>query len=170
MSAQFSIKLEPLIPKVGWTAKDFEAAIEKSLTQVGRLIKGDFEQTTRGWKTRVNFTTRLGVGGKHTETASYVQVSTKNKIYTYVARGTKPHIIRPRAKPLLHFRTGYIAKTIPGFIGTQSGGAKGAWVVARVVLHPGSRGRKFEEVIATRRKDDLRKLLSAEIARTILRK
>ena len=74
-------------------------------------------------------------------------VGTNSKIYEYVDKGTKPHIIRPKRAQFLRFQTGYRAKTTPGIIGSSSGGRSGDIVYSQGVRHPGTKARKFSEII-----------------------
>lgn len=85
------------------------------------------------------------------------------KIWRYVDRGTKPHFIRPRFAPYLFFRTGYVPRTKPiARLQTGGGRAFGAPVRTLLVLHPGSKARKFTATFAeTVRKTIKRRLLKA---------
>lgn len=67
-------------------------------------------------------------------------------IYGYVDKGTKPHIIAAKNVPLLHFQTGYSARTAPVAKYNQgTGTASGAWVAKAQVNHPGTEAREFSK-------------------------
>lgn len=86
-------------------------------------------------------------------TASYIAVNIKpvgpNKQYwLWTSRGTRPHIIRPKNKPMLAWHSGGSPKTSPRGPSYGKGSlAAGPWVRAMEVHHPGTRPRHFEEAI-----------------------
>lgn len=108
-------------------------------------VQKDFQKTTRTWKTVVRFRV---LKAARDGTALVGSSGTDNKIYGYVTRGTRPHLIRPRKARRLRFQGGYSAKTRRGLIGSATGGSFGATVYAQVVHHPGNDAREFEEQIA----------------------
>ena len=123
--------------------KAINNAARKALKTVGEGFKEDFGATTETWTRQVNFETTY----KDSKTSASVIVATDDEIYRYVNDGTKAHIIRPKNGGILRFPGGYTAKTSPGTIGSSAGGSFGASVVARVVRHPGTKARKFDEAI-----------------------
>lgn len=145
-------RLKPITQKSNLSARNMEsqlnAAIAKTLTQAVT----EFKKTTRTWRntTVVFYVTRVanfkGAAG------------TDNDIYMYVARGTRPHLIRPvRAKSLVFGQGVYRAVTTPGVLGsrTTGRGLVGAGgvakpIFARKVNHPGTKARGFEEAVAKR--------------------
>lgn len=102
-------------------------------------------------------------------------VGTDNQIYEYVTRGTKPHLIRPvRAKSLVFGEGTYRAVTTPGVLGSRrvGTGLVGAGGVARpiftkLVHHPGTKARGFEEAVAKRLQKVLERNVTAAILRTV---
>lgn len=138
--------LKPIIPKKPIANVDkHTAAFFSAIDEETESIKRDFEKTTRTWKTRVKFRVlKARKRGKELIGAA----GTDNKIYGYVTRGTRPHIIRPRNGGVLAFQSGYSAKTRRGLIGSATGGAFGATVFSRGVKHPGTQARDFEITIA----------------------
>lgn len=93
---------------------------------------------------------------------------TDSKIYLYVTRGTRPHIIRPKRAKALAFSSRFRAKTAQGYIRSYKGGRSGKPVFAKEVKHPGTQARGFEEAIAAKHQpifekkcaDGLQKVLS----------
>jgi hypothetical protein len=68
------------------------------------------------------------------------------RLWTYVDKGTKPHLIAAKNVPFLKFQTGYSARTAPVAKYQQGTGQSfGPWVAAAVVQHPGTEARKFTE-------------------------
>jgi hypothetical protein len=66
----------------------------------------------------------------------------------WVNNGTKPHVIVPRRAARLVFKVGgFRAKTVPGAIRSRKGARGKNLVFAKVVHHPGTEARKFDEVI-----------------------
>ncbi|MCI0349918.1 MAG: hypothetical protein L0Z53_10875, partial [Acidobacteriales bacterium] len=91
---------------------------------------------------------------------------TNNKIYRFVTRGTRAHVIKPKRKTFLRFRSVYRAKTTRRVIGSKQGGASGEPVFTRKsVLHPGTKAREFEEEINARHQATLEKNVRAVVER-----
>lgn len=123
----------------------FRKEIFITAKKTARDIKKDFEKTTRTWKTKVKFELIVAVGPKSID----ILVATDDEIYGYVDRGTKEHLIQPKkAGGVLAFKSQYKPKTIPNMIGSKSGGASGETVFAAWVIHPGTKARNFDKVIA----------------------
>jgi hypothetical protein len=113
--------------------------LDKALDDEAQLIKADFAKSTGGWSTAVTFTVTSGSFSR--------KVGTTNRIYGFVNEGTPPHMIYPRGK-FLFFNVPYTAKTRPGSLGSGGGGKGDTPVFAREVRHPGTKPRKFNELIA----------------------
>lgn len=129
-------------------AVDWPRVLEYSATEIGRGVRLDFQRTTRSWQKRPEFTTDVATGPFGAE----VMVGTNDAVYNFVDRGTRAHWIAPRYPGgVLAFQWGgpgsYVAKTTPGFLGSQAGGPTGGRVVRRVVRHPGSAPRDFSKII-----------------------
>lgn len=112
--------------------------------KIGNDMKRDFEATTATWKHKPVFEMNVSTKGQ----GPAVLVGTDDEIYGYVNDGTKPHDIYPVNAKMLRFQSGYAAKTSPGVIGSGGGGASGSMVFSRHVRHPGTKARKFDEIIA----------------------
>jgi hypothetical protein len=111
---------------------------------VGNKIKKDFEKTTATWDKKPKFEVVMAQRPDGPEVA----VWTDNEVYGFVNFGTEEHIIEPVNAKVLAFPETYTAKTIPGVIGSQSGGSSGETVFAAYVLHPGTKARHFDREIA----------------------
>jgi len=112
-------------------------AYKRAADIAAHLLVLDLEQTHATWRTPVRWIVKIR--------AHEVEVRTKSQVWAYVDQGTRPHIIRPRRRRRLVFRAGYRAKTRPGSIVSGAGGPFGPIVVARQVLHPGTKARGFTQ-------------------------
>jgi hypothetical protein len=127
---------------------DWPRVMQYSATEIGRGVRLDFQRTTRSWVRRPEFTVDSAISADGFE----VMVGTNDKIYSFVDRGTRAHFIGPK-KPggKLYFQWGgpgsYVAKSVPGFIGSQAGGPSGPMVTRKFVWHPGNAPRDFSKLI-----------------------
>lgn len=138
-----------------FNADAFEGQFKDAADKFKRLALDDFESTTRTWRKRVKFQAEVKVS----KSRVMVSVTTDNLIYQYVTEGTEPHVIKPKKKRRLLFRGTYRAKTTPGVIGSQEGGAEGPFIGAQIVRHPGSKGRHFDREIRNKREPDFHDLV-----------
>lgn len=130
-------------------------------------IRADFFRTVSTWKTRVNFTatTRISLS-QISMTVSPTGAGAK--IWNYVNEGTRPHLIRPkRARGVLAFRRGYMAKSKRGAIVSGSGGAFGPTAFSKVVHHPGTEGRDFTTTIANKHRPRFKRLCENGLRRAL---
>lgn len=141
-----SISAKAKIPSTQYKPEVFFKDMQRRAKNTRSQIKRDFEQTTKHWKTPVEFDISTRRQGD-----SYIfSASTDNEIYGYVNDGTEPHIIRAKNAPFLVFRTGGTAKTTVGQLKSGKGSRGNNWVSKKEVHHPGTEARKFDEIIAKR--------------------
>lgn len=114
-------------------------AIENGLEGAAKDVKVDLAVTTQAWQTKPVFAIERKVAERI--------VSTNDEIYGFVNDGTPAHIIVPRGKKVLAFGAGGSPKTAPRVIGSRSGSRGGTIVHTRVVHHPGTEPREFDETI-----------------------
>jgi hypothetical protein len=136
-----------------FAAEVFRQTMLARLKTAGVVVKKDFESTTKSWEHKVDFEVLVDV----LPDGPTLLVGTDDKIYGYVSKGTGPHEIWAGAytgksdKTKLSFQWGgsgsYIAKTVPGVIGSREGGPTGDKVAFAHVSHPGTSPRNFEELI-----------------------
>lgn len=159
-----SLKVTPITPKRSDlpSSKAYQQAIKKAVEKTARLVQRDLQSTTKTWNHKVKFEVVVDESG-----GDYAIVAgTDDKIYGYVNDGTEPHIIRAKNGGFLYFRGGYQTKTRPGFIGSYAGGrGSGDWVKQRVVLHPGTKPRRFNELIQKRRQATAVQEISQAVAK-----
>lgn len=155
------LTLTSITPKNLPQSREYKKAIEAALLKAGRAAKRDYESTTRTWDHKPKFDLVVAESGGDLT----VTVGTDDKIYGYVDRGTKPHVIRPKRSRFLRFSSGYRAKTRVGIIGSQPGGPFGDTVTATEVHHPGFPGRKFTATIRKRRQKTVEQETAQNIAK-----
>lgn len=130
----------------------FRNEMRGMLKMTGKVIKKDFTETTRFWKTKVKFTVDFAITPE-----PFLEVWTDNEIYGYVNFGTDPHDIwagiytGKSNKKVLKFQTGYKAKTAKGRKQSRPGGPSGPFIMRPYVSHPGTDPRDFDEDIQERR-------------------
>lgn len=112
----------------------------------GALV--DFKTTTATWSHRVAFQIDKGRPDRRV-------VGTDDEIYGYVTGGTRPHVIVAHGKALAFPGGGFRPKTRVRTIGSNKG-SKGKGVVFRkMVHHPGTDAREFEDAIAEKWQTEL---------------
>ncbi|MCI0420408.1 MAG: hypothetical protein L0312_14485 [Acidobacteria bacterium] len=137
--------------------------IDKAVDKTTKAALDDFKKTTRTWEKKPPFEqVKAHDVGSDTVGAA----GTNNKIYRFVTRGTRAHVIKPKRKTFLRFRSVYRAKTTRRVIGSKRGGASGELVFTRKpVLHPGTEAREFEEEISARHQVTLENNVTAAVLR-----
>ncbi len=142
------------------TAARAQQLIEAMLNDAADETLTLYGNTTRTWNTPVNFYKRRTKFG--------YSVGTRNKIFAYVDKGTRPHIIKPKGNYPLAFSIGGRPKTRPGAITSYAGSTGRTGVFAREVHHPGTKARAFTEAIQKRMDASMKRrarLLSKELAK-----
>ncbi len=137
--------------------RKLRAALRSEMHEYGQTVRREFEGVVSDWspesKPRFTVEERMSDRGLVVIVRPYARRKA-SRIFGWVDRGTRPHVIRPRPeneRQLLFFRTGYRAKTKPiaqAHVG--DGKATGPWVAAREVHHPGTKPRRFSEEIRKR--------------------
>lgn len=151
------IKISPIIPKRNrLDPRRMMAAIDRGLDDAAAGALIDFESTSSTWDHQPTYTVKAQKDGR--------LVGTKNEIWLMLNAGTKAHDIYPRNARMLRFQGGpYGAKTRPGFIGSQSGGASGAIIFRRFVHHPGTKPRGWSTIIAKKWRSRVAQLIQRQI-------
>ena len=145
----------------------FAKAITDAANLAARDIQKDFESTIKTWKHKVKFVKEVDIKASPVQ----ILVGTDDEIYRYVDEGTKPHPIfagiytGKSNKKALAFPWGgkgsYKAKTMPGVIGSQQGGASGPMRAFPFVQHPGTKARNFDEAVRKMWEPKFKKLMEA---------
>lgn len=156
------IKLQPILPKA-FDSTAMRKALGREHTLIVQDIKKDYEKITATWAHQVrvvNKRTRWHIGDGDANLPGTFESYTgpdpsdaeNYRIFTYVEKGTRPHLIFPK-KPggRLTFIWGgygsYKAKSTPRTIGSQAGGPTGSLVSRPYVRHPGTKKREFTVVL-----------------------
>lgn len=158
-----SLSFKAITPTHIPSTKQYLDAIRKGAEKTTKLTERDLESTVRTWtpQNKPHFEITVSEsGGDYSITAG-----TDSLLYLWTDQGTRPHIIRPRKSPYLHFAFGGRPKTRPGIIGSQKGAAGTEWRRAMFVLHPGTTARKFTQKIKARRQKTLEQETSQNIAK-----
>jgi hypothetical protein len=123
-------------------------AERNAMREIKDGVLQEFKRTTASWhhQPRWQVYEARGMGGVTT-----IKVSTDDKPYMFVDKGTRPHMIFPKRAKALRFTWGghgsYIAKTVPGYITSRNGGPTGKQVFRKGVRHPGTEPRRFTELV-----------------------
>lgn len=107
-----------------------EKVAQDKLNMIGKAVSMKMQTALRA----AVGTTKLTQEIKYKVEDNRVIIYTENKILTYIEKGTKPHIIRPKNKKALAWQKGTGAGSLKGF---------GDMVFAKEVHHPGTDPRPF---------------------------
>lgn len=154
------IILRSITPRTVFDLDAFDREAAKTLNDIIKKAEREFKKTTATWNRKPEF--RIDRARKGNLVA---MVYTDNEIYGYVVRGTRPHVITPKAAPSLRFQTGFTSKTMPRKITSRRGGRSGPIVSTRLVNHPGTEPRDFDIVIAEMLQPELVKEVRNDIKR-----
>lgn len=118
-------------------------------TKVKPALVKSHERIVSNWKNKPGFAARKTIK-PNLITVSVFPTGPNKKIWIFVDRGTRPHIIKAKGGGVLRFQTGYQPKTLPSPARTVSGGGRstGPFRAAKQVNHPGSKARNFSKIIA----------------------
>lgn len=157
------ITAKAITPVTRFKPGEFRQAMHAEALTVAAEMGNDFNKTTRTWKHKVDFETVVKTPPGEVSAA----VSTKDEIYGYVDKGTKPHRIRPKKGGFLAFQGKYKSKTTPHVINSHQGGASGQFVYTRkAVKHPGTDAREFSRDIQAKWQPKLADRMQKVINRT----
>ena len=144
-------------------------ALLNGMRDVQKGMLKDFQATTATWEHKVEFEVAKSIAIAQSPTA---HVITTDEIYNYVNNGTDPHPIFAGQytglsnKKALSFRSGkYRPKTRPRVIGSTPGGATGPKIARPYVEHPGTKARKFDEIIQKKWMPRFKRLMEQAMSR-----
>lgn len=134
-----------------WSLQPVIAELLKELDALGKEAKKLLLKPTATWTHKVTFHHRVD------RATARVRIWTTDRIYGYLDRGTKPHVIEPR-RPLspsgrpssLRYQAGYRPKTRPRRLSSYHGGKLGPFIYPVGVMHPGIAARGFTTLVAKR--------------------
>lgn len=139
-----SIRINVKVPELVLDSHLVRFAIHQKMERKTKpdLLR-EFRKTVEGWENAPRFQSEV----EHVINL-LTRVFTESERYFYVNNGTSPHTITPKSGGLLRFQTGYRAATSPKVIGSRKPQRFGPQISARIVHHPGSEPRLFDETIA----------------------
>ncbi len=124
-------------------------AVTNALDGAAKGALVDFKTTTQTWEHQPAFDIQQPSEDQRV-------VGTDDDIYHFVSGGTKPHIIVPRnGKVLTWIGANYRPKTRPRVIKSNKGGNDNTIVYTKLVQHPGTEAREFDEAIAEKWQKEL---------------
>jgi len=126
--------------------------VEKLLDEMAQATQKDYEKTTRTWTNKPKFNIHKKVAFRF--------IGTSDKIYRFVDEGTRRHWVQPRKGGRLWFRTGYKAKSVRRFIGSEHGGSFGSFASSKGHYVRGIESREFTEAIAESKADEFKQKLT----------
>ncbi len=148
-----TVLYKPIKP-AKFKAPEIRKAIEREARFIADEVYLDFLLTVSKWSKQPKFEKLVQVGPSSVE----ILVGTDNLIYKFVSGGTRDHYVPKTGVARMAFRPGYSAKTIPGLITSQTGGASGDLVVRTGRWKvSGIKARKFEETIGKKWKPRFKK-------------
>lgn len=139
-----NVFIKPIKAKV--TLPNLAAITDKELMAEAKTVQREYKATTRTFK-RVKPDFRI----KRITTGVYA-AGTDDRIYNYLDKGTRPHIIRAKRAKVLRFNSNFKSKTVPGRLNPRAGKNTGPAAFAKQVKHPGTKPRGFTRIIHERSK------------------
>lgn len=160
------VAVKAIVPKHSIAdPKRARAAVIEALQTSAQAAKTDFDATTRTWSEEHKPT--FDIIANDSEGKRLIVATRNEAIYRFVSRGTRVHMIMPRNKKMLAFRTGGAPKTQPNSLSVGSGRRGKGRVFSKGVRHPGIKARRFEELIAKKYETilprEIRKALAAAL-------
>lgn len=158
-----TVRIKPIIPSLN--VPDFQKIAKTELRREVVAVKRELALPTKRWKHTVTFYERPASGAQ----SSGVDVGTENKIYGYVDRGTKPHLIKPKKAKKLRFNSKFRPKTKVGSLNSGAGASAPPVAFATVVHHPGSKARGFTKQVLQRSRKRFPKAVDKAIKLAVMR-
>lgn len=146
--------------------------ILNALRKEGTVQKKLLRQTIVHWTgSKPTFTAEISfTGGDAALLVGPIGDTMGVKKWVWTDEGTPPHIIRPRRKSSLRFRTGYKSGSKPGTFVTGRGSYSGGWVSAKIVHHPGTKARNWSLLVIKERGLPFKKAMTAAVKAGIRKK
>ena len=151
------ITIKPITPKL--RLDGIGKIIVKEQRREARNVQREYEQVTRTWKNQPDF--------EITEKDKNIYVETKDKVFGYIDKGTKPHIIKPKRPgyPLRFNTRGFRSKSVPNKLTARAGSpAKPPESRPMFVKHPGFPPRRFTIMIRIRSQARFKKNMDKALA------
>lgn len=147
------VAIKPSAKAINFTR--FATAAKLGMQDAAESAKADIESTFKTWKHQPIVVVK--------ERSDGYSLTVDDDVWNMLDKGTRAHRIVARRAKRLRFIGGYRAKTRPGFIGSQSGGASGGVVFRQSVMHPGTKARSWSKLIGTKYRSRLQTFISKRI-------
>jgi hypothetical protein len=129
------------------------------MEDAAEAAKKDIEATFETWSHKPTVDVK--------ERSDGYSLTVNDDVWNMLDKGTRAHRIVARRAKRLRFFGGYRAKTRPGFIGSQAGGASGGVVFRQSVNHPGTKARSWSKLIGTKYRAQLQTFISKRIKEAV---
>jgi len=163
--SRYSLIAWQVIAPKRWNVSMLQAEILMAMMAEGQDMVKVIEKTTATWSdvNRPSFKSEVSLSNSGATIELFAEGTVQQlKIYNFVDKGTKPHVILPRNGKVLYWQSSKFmqAKTVPGQLKSRSKWSKKFWgrtprttgVFARKVNHPGTKPRRFAETIREKRR------------------
>ena len=147
------IAIRPKAKAINFTR--FAGAAKLGMQDASEAAKADIEATFATWNHKPTVIIKERVDG--------YSLTVDDAVWNMLDHGTRAHRIVARKAKRLRFFGGYRAKTRPGFIGSQAGGASGGVVFRQSVMHPGTTARGWSKLIGAKYRSRLQTFISKRI-------
>lgn len=148
------IAFKTIVPKKGFLFNLFAEEIQNSMRNEAKPeLREMFYKTVDTWGTKVYFRGTIRTIQGRSIRLLVKAYGSGADLYELVARGARPHTIRPRRAKYLRFQEGYTPATDPYWIGSRQKRVYGDTVFSKEVNHPGFEGRYWDVEIARQYQD-----------------
>jgi len=145
-----NVRFKAVYPKKMMSVDAYRLEFLTALHKAERELKVLFGKTTRTWKRKVQFTSKISLRNQ----SPTVEVWTDDEIYGYISNGTSVRYAT--------MTNPFVSKTKVKWIGSRKG-VGGMLFVSRKHPRPGIKAREFDTTIADRYKRSFAKLLKEAI-------
>lgn len=167
----FKVRIEGIFPDEDYPAKKINRALDKLkvwlISDAGKLLQRDFEDTTRGWSERPSFPV---IYSEPYGTRMQIFISPKGRGTTNwirVSKGTRSRAIYARRRKNMVFQPDYNPHTRPGGKWGGPGTYSGDTVRTPVVRGHSIAPRDFSKFIADKREDKLQRDAAGVVKRAL---
>lgn len=151
------VAIKPSAKAINFTR--FATAAKLGMKDAADAAEQDLQSTAKTWKHPITITIK--------ERSDGYSLSVDDDVWSMLDKGTRSHRIVARKAKRLRFFGGYRAKTRPGFIGSQAGGASGGVVFRQSVMHPGTKARSWSKLIGAKYRAQLKTFISKRIREAV---
>lgn len=142
------VSLTPIVPKGKIDDKRVRDAVKLAGRRINKIVKSEFEKTTKTWKRKPTFKETIDQNNNQTS----AKVETDNIIYFYINFGTRYILVR--------FTPDFETKTLPGWLNSRPGHPRAIYDGRQ---HPGIIPREWDLAIVEKHGKRFGSILSEEI-------